>query len=228
MKNQMLGAARHRPGSRYRDQRSRSRDAEVLQRAQKPNYVRKEQVFLSQIVISTEGKTPSRSPRPRRRPRTWWRAPEGRKVQRPGARQFRRSGDREERRPVPPYQRGSWTRRSKTWSSRRRRATSAIPSRCRQGFLILKVDERFEAGQASFRGSEGRDSGRLAQPKMEPKVRVFLTRCARTRSSKSRTATWIAAPRPARTPAGRTWPVEAADHHQGRSGRAPSATRSSS
>ena len=58
----------------------------------------------------------------------------------------------------------------------------------------------------AFEEVEERDSGRLTQPKMEPKVRDFLTQLREERSWKSRKATWIAAPRRARTRAGRMWP----------------------
>ena len=43
-------------------------------------------------------------------------------------------------------------------------------------FLILKVDERYEAGQASFEEVKNEIEDRLAEPKMEPKVREYLTR----------------------------------------------------
>jgi hypothetical protein len=41
--------------------------------------------------------------------------------------------------------------------------------------LILRVDERFEAGQASFEEVKSELQDRLTQPKMEGKVRIFLT-----------------------------------------------------
>src|SRR5262249_54847138 len=44
------------------------------------------------------------------------------------------------------------------------------------GFLILKVDERFEAGQASFEEVKNEIAEKLAGPQMEPKVREYLTR----------------------------------------------------
>jgi len=44
------------------------------------------------------------------------------------------------------------------------------------GLLILKVDERFEAGQASFEEVKNEVTEKLAGPKMEPKVREYLTR----------------------------------------------------
>jgi hypothetical protein len=43
-------------------------------------------------------------------------------------------------------------------------------------FLVLKVDERYEAGQASFEEVKSEVEDRLREPKMEPKVREYLTR----------------------------------------------------
>jgi len=50
------------------------------------------------------------------------------------------------------------------------------PFKRSQGFLILKVEDRFEAGQASFEEVKSEIQDRLVQPKMEPKVRELLTR----------------------------------------------------
>ena len=65
----------------------------------KTEFLREEQVFLSQIVISTEGKTARTGGGRRKESQGPGGArQEGRKVQRPGARQFRRRRNREERR----------------------------------------------------------------------------------------------------------------------------------
>ena len=50
-----------------------------------------------------------------------------------------------------------------------------MPSSRPNAFLILKVEERFEAGQASFEEVKNELQDRLTQPKMEGKVRTFLT-----------------------------------------------------
>jgi hypothetical protein len=43
------------------------------------------------------------------------------------------------------------------------------------GFVILRVDERYEAGQATFEEVRGEIQERMARPKMEPKIREYLT-----------------------------------------------------
>src|SRR6185503_5913277 len=45
-----------------------------------------------------------------------------------------------------------------------------------QGFAVLRIDERFEAGLATFDEVKGEIQDRLARPKMEPKIRELLTR----------------------------------------------------
>jgi len=50
------------------------------------------------------------------------------------------------------------------------------PIKLPTGFLILKVDERFEAGKASFEEVKNELTEKLAGPRMEPKVREYLTK----------------------------------------------------
>jgi hypothetical protein len=45
-----------------------------------------------------------------------------------------------------------------------------------QGFVVLRVDERFEAGQPTFEEVKEQIQEIMARPKMEPKIREFLTR----------------------------------------------------
>ena len=42
--------------------------------------------------------------------------------------------------------------------------------------MILRIDDRFEAGQESFDEAKDEIQGILARPKMEPKVREYLTK----------------------------------------------------
>ncbi len=44
------------------------------------------------------------------------------------------------------------------------------------GFLILKVEDRYEAGQASFEEVKDQIQDILARPKMQPKFREYLTK----------------------------------------------------
>src|SRR5205823_14540498 len=44
------------------------------------------------------------------------------------------------------------------------------------GFVVLKIEERYESGQASFEEVKNEIQEKLASPVMEPKVREYLTR----------------------------------------------------
>ena len=144
---------------------------------------------------------------------------QGREVHGPGARQFRRSGDGAQRRVAAAHAAAtSCRRRSPRLSSRRTKGYVTDPIKVPQGFVILRIDERYDGRAGHVRGSEGRDQDRLARPLMEPKIREYLTRLraagfprdqGRLRGQRRRA-------RQGHALAGRG-PVEAADHHQGRS-----------
>ena len=50
------------------------------------------------------------------------------------------------------------------------------PIKVPAGLLIVRVDERFEAGQASFEEVKEEVSQRMAGPKVTPKLREYLAR----------------------------------------------------
>jgi hypothetical protein len=50
------------------------------------------------------------------------------------------------------------------------------PIRMQNGFEILKIEERYEAGQAPFEEVENEIMEKLYTPRMEPKVRQYLTK----------------------------------------------------
>jgi hypothetical protein len=50
------------------------------------------------------------------------------------------------------------------------------PIKVPTGFVILRIDDRHEAGQASFEEVRSDIQDRLLEPRMEPKVRAYLTR----------------------------------------------------
>ena len=50
------------------------------------------------------------------------------------------------------------------------------PIRVASGFLILKVEEKHKAGQATFEEVEQEVMNELVQPKFQPQVREYLTK----------------------------------------------------
>ena len=143
----------------------------------KADFVRKEQVFLSQILISTEGKTPEQVAAAEQKAKDIVaRANKGEKYSEL-VRQY--SDDPETARSggsLPPYGRGIMPKNMEDAAFKEKKGTVIGPFKTGPGFVILRIDERFEAGQASFEEVKGQIQEELARPKMEPKIREFLTR----------------------------------------------------
>jgi peptidyl-prolyl cis-trans isomerase SurA len=142
----------------------------------KSEYVRKEQVFLSQILISTDGKTPAQAAVAEQKAKDLVaRAKKGEKF---SDLVRANSDDPETARTggsLPPYQRGMM---EKSWDDQvfaAKKGDIIGPLKGPLGFVILRVDERYEAGQASFEEVRNDIQERMARPKMEPKIREYLT-----------------------------------------------------
>lgn len=140
------------------------------------DFVRKEQVFLSQIVINTEGKTPAQVEAAEKKAKDI--VARARKGEKFGdlARQF--SDDPETARnggSLPPYQRGLMPKDMEDVVFKEAKGYVTDPFKRPQGFVILRIDERYAAGQATFEEVKDQIQEIMARPKMEPKIRQFLT-----------------------------------------------------
>ena len=139
--------------------------------------MREEQVFLSQILISTEGKTPEQTAAAEKKAKDLVaRARKGEKF----SDLARDNSDETETAKnggyVGPMKRGLMDKAIEDVVFKGKKGDITDPFKRPQGFLILKVEDRFEAGQASFEEVKNDIQERLVQPKMEPKVRELLTR----------------------------------------------------
>jgi peptidyl-prolyl cis-trans isomerase SurA len=143
----------------------------------KADFVRKEsQVFLSQIVISTEGKTPEQVAVAEKKAKDLAaRAQKGEKF----SDLARDNSDDVETAKnggqIGPMSKGLMDKPIEDLVFAQKKGFVSDPIRRPNSFLILKVDERFEAGQAAFDEVKNELQDRLTQPKMEGKVRVYLT-----------------------------------------------------
>ena len=151
-------------------------DLQKFYEQHKSEYVRKEQVFLSQILISTEGKTPEQVALAEQKAKdVTARAKKGEKFS-DLVRDY--SDDPETVRTggvLPPYQRGMM---EKSWDDQvfaAKKGDIVGPLKGPLGFVILRVDDRYEAGQASFEEVRNDIQDRMARPLMEPKIRQYLT-----------------------------------------------------
>jgi parvulin-like peptidyl-prolyl isomerase len=145
----------------------------------KTEYVRKEQVFLSQIVISTEGKTPEQVASAEKKAKDI--VARARKGEKFSELVRDNSDDPETSRnggSLPPYQRGIMPKDMEdvVFDTSKPKGFVSEPFKRPQGFVILRIDERYAAGQASFEEVKNEVQEAITQPKMDAQVREFLTR----------------------------------------------------
>jgi parvulin-like peptidyl-prolyl isomerase len=143
----------------------------------KSEYMRKEsQVFLSQIVVSTEGKTPEQVAVAEKKAKDL--AARAKKGEKFNELARDNSDDVETAKnggQVGPMTKGLMDKPIEDLVFNAKKGFVSDPIRRPNSFLILKVDERIEAGQAPFEEAKNDIQDRLTQPKMEGKVRIFLT-----------------------------------------------------
>jgi len=144
----------------------------------KSEYMRKEaQVFLSQIVISTEGKTPEQIAAAEKKAKdVSARAKRGEKF----AELARDNSDDVETSKTGGYigamPKGVMEKSIEDVVFKEKKGFVTEPIKTPRSFLILKVEERQEAGQATYEEVKNDLQDKLMQPKMEPKRRAFLSR----------------------------------------------------
>jgi parvulin-like peptidyl-prolyl isomerase len=143
----------------------------------KSEFVRQEMVFLRQILISTEGKNPEQVAAAEKKAKDLvGRARKGEKF---GDLARDNSDDPETAKnfgELPPFKRGDLRKEIEEVVFKQKKGYVTDPIKVPNGFLILRVEERYEAGQASYEEVEGEVNERLAMPKMQPRVREYLTK----------------------------------------------------
>lgn len=145
----------------------------------KNEFVRTEQVFLRQILISAEGKPEQAADAEKKAKDVVARA---RKGERFGDLALANSDDPETARnggQLPPYDKGMLQSRiaDVVFKEKKGYVTDPIPvDQPQRGFLILKIDERHEGGQSSFEDVKDEIQQKLATLMMEIKTREYLTR----------------------------------------------------
>jgi parvulin-like peptidyl-prolyl isomerase len=145
----------------------------------KKDYVREEQVFLSQILISTEGKTPDQVAAAEKKAQDL--TARGRKGEKFSDLARDNSDDPETAKGggyIGGYKRGLLLKQIEDTVFKEKKGFVSDPMKIEKPacFLIVRVDERYEAGQASFEEVKTEVEDRLREPKIEPKVREYLTR----------------------------------------------------
>jgi peptidyl-prolyl cis-trans isomerase SurA len=143
----------------------------------KTEFVRQEEVYMRQILISTEGKTAEQVATADKKAKDL--VARARKGEKFGELARDNSDDPETAKnqgELPPYKRGMLLKQIEDVVFTQKKGYVTDPIKVTNGFLILKVEERYEAGQAPYEEVENEVSERLAVPQMEPKVRAYLTK----------------------------------------------------
>ena len=145
--------------------------------AHKNDFIRKEQVYLAQIVISTQGKTPEQIAAAEKKAKdVVARARKGEKFSELVAAY---SDDSETSRTggmLPPRERGMSVKAIDDIVFKEKKGFVTDPIKLADGFYILRIEERFGAGLASFDEVKEQIQEVLARPRMDPKIRDLLTR----------------------------------------------------
>lgn len=142
----------------------------------KTEFVRKERVFLQEILISTQGKKDEEVPALEKKAKTVVaRARKGEKFD-DLVRDFSEADSAQNGGFLDPYERGSLDKRIEDMVFNQERNYVTDPIRVSGGFLILKVVEKHNAGQATLAEVEGEIQNKLFMPRFEPEIRKYLTR----------------------------------------------------
>jgi len=143
----------------------------------KADFVRQEVIYLRQILLSTEGKTPAQVAAAEKKAKDL--SARARKGEKFGELARDNSDDPETARnygELPPYKPSDLRKEIYDVVGKQNKGFVTDPIRVPNGFLILRVEDRHEAGQASYEEVENEIHERLAMPKMQPRVREYLTR----------------------------------------------------
>ncbi|MCE5307372.1 MAG: peptidyl-prolyl cis-trans isomerase [Acidobacteriales bacterium] len=142
----------------------------------KTEFVRKERVFLQEILISTQGKKPEEASALEKKAKgIVARARKGEKFDNL-VRDFSEADSAQNGGFLDPYERGSLDKRIEDLVFIQGRNYVTDPIRVSGGFLILKVVEKHNAGQATLEEVEDEINNKLFMPRFEPEIRKFLTR----------------------------------------------------
>jgi peptidyl-prolyl cis-trans isomerase SurA len=142
----------------------------------KSEFVREEQVFISQILISTEGKNDQQVAAAQKKAKDLvTRARQGEKF----SDLARNNSDDDTAKSggeAGAYKRGMLRKEIEDIVFQAKKGAVTEPIKVPAGLLIVRVDERFEAGQASFEEVQEEVAQRIAGPRVAPKLREYLAR----------------------------------------------------
>jgi parvulin-like peptidyl-prolyl isomerase len=142
----------------------------------KSEFVRQEQVFLREILIATKDAAPEALAAAEKKAKdVCARARKGEKF---GdlARSYSDAPTAQQDGELGAFKRGDLRKEIEDVVFKQNRGYVTDPIRTTTGFVILKVEERYEAGQASFEDVQNEIMEKLYMPKMQPEIRKYLTK----------------------------------------------------
>ena len=143
----------------------------------KKEFVREERVFLREILVSTEGKDPAGVAAAEKKAKDLAaRAKKGDKFPDLARDNSDNPATAEQGGEVGWFKKGDLDKKIEDLVFAQDRNFVTDPIRVPNGFLILKVDEHQKAGQATFEEAEPEIRDRLFTPRMQPRVREYLTK----------------------------------------------------
>ncbi|MCC6857824.1 MAG: peptidylprolyl isomerase [Bryobacterales bacterium] len=142
----------------------------------KNDFIREEQVFLREILVSTEGKKPEEAAAAEKKAKDLVaRARKGEKFHElardnSDALTARNYGE------MGTFKRGELRKEIEEIVFKAEKGYVTDPIRVPNGFVILKVEERFAPGLAPLEQVENEIRERLYMPRMEPRLKEYMTR----------------------------------------------------
>jgi len=142
----------------------------------KKEFLREEQVFLREILVTTEGKDEKGIAAAEKKAKDLVaRARKGEKFPEL-ARDNSDSQSAQQGGDIGPWKRGVLDKKIEDVVFTQERNFVTDPFRMANGFLILKVEEKYKAGQPAFEEVENEITEKLYMPLFQPKVREYLTK----------------------------------------------------
>lgn len=151
-------------------------EIEAYYKEHQQEFMREERVFLSEILISTVGKTPQEIPALEKKAKDLVeRARKGERFNEL-ARDNSDADTAEDGGQLGAFLKKDLQAQIADTVFAQDRGYVTDPIRVPNGFLILRVDQKHTAGLASLDEVEGEIAQRLAEPRLQPAIRAFLTR----------------------------------------------------
>ena len=174
MKNQMLTQRVISQEVAYKIQMPQS-ELKAYYEKHKTEFMRQEQVFLREILIAFKSNSDADVAAAEKKAKDLVaRARKGEKFNEL-ARSYSDAPTAQEEGQLPPYKKGDLRKEIEDSVFKANRGYITDPIRTSSGYVFFKVEERYEAGQASYDDVKNEVMEKLYAPKMQPEIRKYLT-----------------------------------------------------